>query len=264
MRPWLGGDYHLFGNQAIEPIGEAKSDFQIARDLAKRLGIKDYSDKAEKDWLKEIVCSSSDSKKDIKDYEEFRSKGMAKAKVKRPVIAFEDQIRDPQNYPFLTPSGKIEIYSKDLAEFNDPRLPPIPKYIEPWEGSRDPLTQKFPLQMITFHFKTRAHSNFYNIRWLRELEPHVLWINPIDAKQRGIEDGQKVRVFNDRGEIWIQAKVTHRIMPGVVAMGQGAWYSPDEKGVDLEGCANVLTRDEGSPGGATPTNTALVEVEKCQ
>lgn len=264
MRPWLGGDYHLFGNQAIEPVGEAKSDFEIACELARRLGIEDYSEKSEGEWLKEIVFSSGDSKRDIGDYDQFRSEGMAKAKVKRPVIAFEDQIRDPEHFPFPTPSGKIEIFSRDLADLGDPRLPPIPKYIEPWEGPRDPLTEKFPLQLITFHFKTRANSNFHNIEWLRELEPHMIWINPRDAEPRGIKTGQRVRVFNDRGELWISAKVTERIMPGVVAIGQGAWYCPDEKGIDQGGCANVLTRDEAGAGGSTPTNTALVEVAKCE
>ena len=263
MRPWLGGDYHLFGNQAIDPVGEAKSDFEIARELANRLGIGDYSEKNEAEWVDEIVFSSEDSRRDIERYDTFRSMGFARAKVKRPVIAFEDQIRDPDRFPFSTPSGKIEIYSKSLADLDDPRLPPIPKYIEPWEGPRDPLTRRFPLQLITFHFKTRAHSNFHNIDWLRELEPHEIWINPADAMKRGIENGSNVRVFNGRGEVRIRAKVTDRIMPGVVAIGQGAWYCPDEDGIDRGGCANVLTRDEGGAGGSTPTNTALVEVARC-
>jgi anaerobic dimethyl sulfoxide reductase subunit A len=139
-------------------------------------------------------------------------------------------------------------------------LPPIPKYIEPWEGPGDPLARKYPLQLITFHCKTRAHSNFDNVGWLKELESHEIWMNPADAAQRGIENGRRVRVFNDRGEIWIVAKVTERIMPGVVALGQGAWFCPDGKGIDRGGCANVLTRDEGGAGGSTPTNTTLVEV----
>ena len=124
------------------------------------------------------------------------------------------------------------------------------------------MSKTFPLQLITFHCKTRAHSNFHNVQWLRELEVHELWINPVDAGQRGITNGEEVRVFNGRGEIKIQARVTQRIMPGVVAMGQGTWYSPDKDGIDHGGCANVLTKDEGSPGGATPTNSALVEVGK--
>lgn len=260
MRPWLGGDYHLFGNKAIEPVGEAKSDYRIAFELAGSLGISDFSDKSEEEWLKTIVFSASDSKRDIGNYEAFREDGLVFAQVKRPVIAFEDQIRDPGLFPFPTPSGKIEIYSSQLEAMHDPNLPPIPMYLEPWEGPQDALKAKFPLQLITFHCKTRAHSNFYNVPWLRELEAHEIWINPEDAKARGLKNGESVRVFNDRGEIRIPAKVTQRIMPGVVAVGQGAWYAPGENGVDYGGCANILTRDEGSPGGATPTNSALVEV----
>ena len=71
-----------------------------------------------------------------------------------------------------------------------------------------------------------------------------------------------VRVYNERGEVIIQAKVTERVMPGVVDMPQGAWYEPDAKGRDLGGNPNVLSRDEASPGGAFPYNTGLVEVEK--
>lgn len=59
-----------------------------------------------------------------------------------------------------------------------------------------------------------------------------VWINPMDAEKREIKDGDMLKVWNDRGEIRVQAKVTERIMPGVVAMGQGSWYAPDRKGVE--------------------------------
>ena len=96
---------------------------------------------------------------------------------------------------------------------------------------------------------------------MREIEPHSVWINPVDSGERGIDDGHMVEVFNDRGRIRIPAKVTERIMPGVVNVSQGAWYEPDEQGVDPGGCANVLTSDSHSPSGAHHMNIALVQVE---
>jgi len=101
-----------------------------------------------------------------------------------------------------------------------------------------------------------------NMPWLNSLEPHVIWINSTDAEARGLINGENVLVFNDRGKISITVKVTERIMPGVVSLGQGAWYHPDKKGIDKGGCANVLLKDEHSPAGAFCSNTCLVEIEK--
>jgi anaerobic dimethyl sulfoxide reductase subunit A len=144
----------------------------------------------------------------------------------------------------------------------NPYISPIPKYIEPWESPSDSLARKYPLQMISTHFRRRAHSQFDNIPWLRETEPQALQINTRDARTRGISDRDPVRVFNDRGEVIIPAKVTQRITPGVVDLPEGAWYDPDEQGVDHGGCASVLTRDARSPGGAFTNNSCLVQVEK--
>ena len=98
----------------------------------------------------------------------------------------------------------------------------------------------------------------------KAVRQHVLWISSSDAQFRGITEGDIVRVFNGRGETKILARITERILPGVVSINEGAWYQPDETGMDKGGCPNVLTKDERSPGGAFITNTCLVQVEKLQ
>ena len=71
-------------------------------------------------------------------------------------------------------------------------------------------------------------------------------------------------MYNDRGEIRIPAKVTDRIMPGVVSIPTGAWFEPDEKGIDRGACPNTLNSEEYSPCGSFTWNTCLVEVEKAR
>ena len=253
----VGLAFYGYAKQAIESLGESKSELEIAGLLASRLGISGFSDRTEEDWLREMVENS-----EIPDNERFKREGTYRVDLKEPYVAFKEQVEDPTSNPFPTTSGKIEIYSQQWDELNHPGLPAIPKYIETWESRNDPTVANYPLQLITTHFKRRANAQFDNIPWLRELEPQAVLINSADAEARGICDGDMVRVFNDRGRIIILARVTERIMPGVVDVPNGAWYDSDEEGSDRGGCANVLTRDSYSPGGAFPYNTCLVEVQK--
>ena len=242
----------------IDSIGESKSRLQMAAELARHMGIMDLVDRNEEEILRGMVAECG-----IVDFDEFKKKGYHKIKLAEPYVAFKEQIEDPKNHPFPTPSGKIEIYSQQWAELNNPELPPIPKYIEAKESWRSPLAKKYPLQFISTHFRKRALSQFDNVPWMRELGGQELQMNRGDALARGISNGEIVRVFNDRGELLTQAKVTDRIMPGVVHLPQGAWYNPDENGLDRGASANVLTHGQHSPAGAWPLNTNLVEVERC-
>ena len=258
-----GGATPFFGavSKAVEPLGESKSQFDIALALAERLGMTDYNDKSEEEWLREIVKGYSEVW-GIPSYEDIKNHGPYKLNLGEPHIAFRKQIEDLENNPFPTPSGKIEIYSQEMADWEDPLMPPIPTYIEPWEGTIDQLALKYPLQLVTSHFLRRAHSQFDNLPWLAELQPQTVTINPVDAKYRGISNGSLVTLFNDRGVITIPALVSERIMPGVVDLPQGAWYQPDSNGIDRGGCANVLVKDQSSPRNSVNTNSCLVQVEK--
>jgi len=262
-RPWLSGSYFLYLNKVIEPAGEVRSDIDIFRDLAARLGLpQPFAGISEEDGIRMMVDGMGDVVGEIPDFQTFKREGVHKMKLSGPQLCFKAEIEDPGKHPFPTLSGKIEIYSKVLAGLNNAEVPPVPKYVEPWEGPEDPLTEKYPLQLITVHVKPRAHSCFANNPWLKDIEPQSLSISAKDAQLRGIADGDSVRVFNDRGETIVQAAVSERIMPGVVSLGEGAWYQPDHQGRDRAGSVNILTRDMYSPGGAFPSNSALVQVQR--
>jgi len=259
ISPWLGSPYYFYMNRAIDSMYESKSDRDICGELAPRLGITDYRQgQTDEEWLRIITERSGD----IPDFEDFKEKGVVKLRVAQPFVAFREQIKDPVEHPFPTLSGKIEIYCQHLAEMNNPRIPPIAKYLPTPEGYGDPLSQKYPLQLLTTHHKPAIHSTMEGIPWLDEVEPRRVWINTRDAGVRGISDGDEVLIFNDRGTVLMRAKVTERITPGVVNISQGGWFNIDEQGIDRGGCANILTTSEHSPGGAWSVNTVLVEVRK--
>ena len=180
---------------------------------------------------------------------------------------------DPDANPLLTPSGKIEIYSAALQELSDTwelaegdKITAVPEYFPTWEGIEDPLRDTYPLQCIGHHYKARTHSTYGNVDWMKEAHHQMVWLNPIDARARGIDEGDEVYVYNDRGRLIAPARVTDRIMPGVVSVPQGAWYAPDSKGakgVDKGGCVNTLTSQRPTPlAKGNAQHTILVEIEK--
>ncbi len=132
-----------------------------------------------------------------------------------------------------------------------------------WEGHESELAQKYPLQVYGFHYKARVHSTYGNVATIKDANRQEMWVNPVDAESRSIKDGDLMRVWNDRGELRVVAKVTPRIVPGVVAMGQGAWYSPNKDKVDLGACINTLTGQRPtSLAKANPQHSNLVNIEK--
>jgi anaerobic dimethyl sulfoxide reductase subunit A len=218
-RPWPSGPYFGHMNKAIEPLGECRDDIRIAEELAKRLGVENFElekvvleyMKAARKNVKETIADlpvedqmlrlftvvGGDLKQYIKDYDKYKTEGIYRIPIEEPFIAFKKNIDDFENNPFPTPSGKIEIYSDQIASWNNPLCPPIPKYVPTWENRDDPLAEKYPLQFLSFHPRHSVHSELQKVEWLQEIGLHRLWINPVDAEERGVRDGDTVLVFND-------------------------------------------------------------------
>lgn len=208
---------------------------------------------------------------DLPSFETFREQGIFKQRdPEGHHVAYKAFRENPVANPLTTPSGKIEIYSAQLAEIaatwqldKGDVVDPLPVYSAGFENYDDPLAKQWPLQLTGFHYKARTHSTYGNVDVLKAACRQEMWINPRDAQARGIANGDRVRIFNGRGEVHIEAKVTPRILPGVVALGEGAWYSPDSQRVDQAGSINVLTTQRPSPlAKGNPSHTNLVQVEK--
>ena len=264
------GDQLYYSHQVIKPLYDTMDAWEICRNVAKKLGIEDKftEGKMIEQWQQQLVEAARKTNPAFPTLDELKKTPIVKSKETPPTIAFAAFIADPVKSPLRTPSGKIEIYSASLGALAKARglekeLPAIARYVPAWEGPQDPLTAKYPLQCIGHHTKRRAHSTHDNNPWLEEVEPQRLWINEIDAMERGIKDGDTVRVYNDRGEIHVRCRVIKSIMPGVVDLPQGAWWAPNEKGIDTRGSINVITKYHPTPGAkGNPQHTNLVQVAK--
>jgi len=256
--PWTGGRYMIYMNKAVEPDAGTRSDLEIFTGIAKRVGLKEYNDKPDEEWLDNILAGSPG----FPGLEHLKSRAVHRFDGQYPRVAFTEQISDPVNNPFPTPTGKIEIYSRRFADLKDPLIPPIPKYIPAWEGRDDAKRKDYPLQLITPHSARRINSQLDNIKKMKKDDGDFIWLNPRDARNRDIRDGDAVVVFNSRGCLRTRARVTGSIMEGVASLDTGQWYDPDAGGTDNGGNANVLTLDRMSPAGAFTSNTCLVQVEK--
>lgn len=265
--------YAIFCEPAIEPMFETMHVYDMCAEIAKRLGVEEKftEGRTVEDWLHYCIDETRKSNPDWPDFESFRDMGIYKvSNPGDPYVAYQGFREDPEENPLLTPSGKLEIFSSRLHEIGQTweleegdLITGLPIYVPTWEGVSDPLRKTYPLQFISAHYKQRTHSTYGNVAWMKEVAPQEVWINPIDAEPRGIQNGDYVYVYNDRGRTRIPARVTPRIVPGVVHLSEGAWYDPDEEGVDHGGCANILTRYRPSPlAKGDPMHTALVEVEK--
>ena len=188
--------------------------------------------------------------------------------------AFRD---DPENNPIGTTSGKIEFYCQIYADainsqgYSETEYHGLPKYQPIAQGYEATFVggdikgekTEYPLQCMNPHYQRRGHSIFDNIPWLQEAMTNPVFISKKDAAERGIANGDTVKISSQYGETLRHAYVSARMMPGVVALPHGKWNRVDEAtGIDHGGSENYVTGEVATGMGIDGYNALNVQVTK--
>ena len=270
MFSW-GHLYITYNQQAIEPLGEAVPNTELFRRLAARMGFDDPVFRRSDD---EMIAEAF-------DWSHPNMEGITVASLKaqgwqRLNVPPADDYAPHAEGNFRTPSGKTEFVASAAAGGNfvvplfrqgsndhQPGQPvdPLPHYIPPRESVRaDPeRAARFPLNLLTPKSHAYINSSYANHDHHRKVqkEPSVV-IHPDDAAARGIADGVPVRVFNDRGEFTVQAKLDTAVQPGVVVSSLGGWRKHSLGGATLAAVNSTRFADLGN---APTFSDTLVDVE---
>ncbi|MGM0584397.1 MAG: molybdopterin-dependent oxidoreductase [Pseudomonadota bacterium] len=252
----------------IEPVGEARDDFDIFADLAGRMGFEQAFTEGRdaEGWLRHFYDrfrqGCAEAGVETPNLEELRERNWVELPIHGRAFertAFGAFRADPEGAALGTPSGRIEIFSERIAGFGYDDCPGHPVWFAPEEGD-----EAHPLRLVSPQPADKLHSQLEAaLADAPGARPAPLAIHPRDAAARGIADGALARVFNARGACFARARLTEDVAPGVVAIPTGAWFDPDGDGVDRQGNPNVLTEDVGTSrlGQGTSAHTARVEAE---
>ncbi len=237
--------------KAVEPKGEAKTDFWIADQLARRMGLGDaFSEgKTEEAWIESLYNDLRDKLHamgiDAPDFATFWEDGIFRFpldETSRDFVAFGDFRADPDAHPLATPSGKIELFSDRIVAYGYADCPGSPTYMASDVETPD---ERFPLALLSAKTMKRLHSQLDGVL-PEDRHRAPVWIHPEDAKERGIKEADLVLVKSRYGEILAETFITDDVRPGCVVVHHGAWFDPQEvagRAIDVHGNANTLTRD---------------------
>ncbi|HET7750138.1 MAG TPA: molybdopterin-dependent oxidoreductase [Terriglobales bacterium] len=269
------GHYYLqVSQQAIEPLGECRSNVETFRALAQRMGFEEECFRDSVDAMIDGALQSPNPWMQGIDRQRLEREGHIRLKFGNTCVGTELRSvqagRSPASTqetsatsPFLpfaegnfaTTSGKAEFYSEQLAEQG---LDPVASFTPPQESRHSERARQFPLELLARKSDNFLNSSFANLPALQKMEDSdVLDLSAADAQSRGIQDGARVRVFNDRGEAFLRARVNGAVRPGTVSARLN-WAKLSPGGASI----NVLTSERLTDmGGGATFYSALVEVE---
>jgi anaerobic selenocysteine-containing dehydrogenase len=244
--------YIAWNEPAVPPPGECLSNSEIFRRLARKLGLTEpclYD--SDEEMARQVLDSDTPALAGI-TLERLKRDGWARLSVPTPFAPFA--------HGFPSASGKLEFFSSRMAEAG---LDPVPTYTPPYEAARcdADFAKRYPLALIAPASHYFLNSTFANVFALAERQgtpPLVLY--PSDATDRGLQEGDEARVYNDRGEFKAIVTVSDRVRPGVVASIKGFW--PKRVPGAANANATVAERDSDMGGGAV-FHDNRVEVRRC-
>lgn len=242
--------YVLANEPAIAPLGESLPNSEVFRRLAARMGFAEPCFRDSDEDICRTALDSSHARMNGVRWEALKAAGWQKLSVPERFAPFAEG-------GFPTPSGKCEFYSEWLEKQG---IDPLPFYNPPAEATGGADSARYPLAFISPPARHFLNSTFANLARFREFEgePH-LEMHPRDAAPRGIADGDRVRVFNDRGSYLLKARVSDKPREGVVVAHSVWWkkHSPDGRN------ANELTAQRTTDlGGGATFYDCRVQVEK--
>ena len=261
------GHYYLgISQRAIAPLGECHSNFDLFRALAERMGFDDECFRESADDVIDAALASPNPFLAGIDRSRLEREGHVRVNTSnRQTTSGSEQ---KENTPFLpfangnfgTASGKAELYSESLEEQG---LDPVADFAPPSESRHGEQARRFPLELLARKADNFLNSTFSNLTAVQEMEQQsvgVLEMNAADANGRKIADGDRVRVFNSRGELQLTARVDGVVQPGVVSARLN-WAKLSHDGHNV----NVLTSEKLTDLGNSATfYSVLVEVERFQ
>ena len=263
----VGMRYAGYTPHACDRVGESKSDWEIALDVLDRFGKREQLDlgMTTEQWL-EYGFTNSHLSTEV-DWDTLVEKGLYYPKLEEnwrdEIPGMRGFYEDPEKFPLDTPSGKLEFYSQALADAfpDDKERQPIAKWVtggpaeEGWthdESLWGERCKKYPLLVTANPARFRVHVQGDDIAWYREIETtkvkgpdgylyEPIWMAPEDAEARGIESGDIVKLYNDRGIVLTGARVSQRIMPGSVVVAKGSRVDPIAPHIDRGGAINLIS-----------------------
>ncbi|MFT3688730.1 molybdopterin-dependent oxidoreductase [Paenirhodobacter sp.] len=260
--------------RAAEPPEGVPTDFEILRRIAARLGAEAAftGGLGAADWLARLYDqargAAAQAGVTLPEAEAFIAAGVAEPEPQGEDLPFLAEFRaDPEAHPLRTPSGRIELASERIRGFGLKDCPGHAAWIAPGEWLA--AAGRWPLHLLTCQPSDKLHSQWDHAAPSQRTKAggrQPVRINPADAQARGVQSGDLVRVFNDRGACLAVADVTPALRPGVVQIATGAWFDPLDPALpgslEVNGNPNVLTPDHGASTlsqGPSP-NSCLVEI----